>query len=99
MSVYWTEAALADLRAIEAYIERHSPRYALSMVERIFDRSELLTSQPRLGPMVPEFEEETLRESFENPYRIIYRIVDPRIDVVAVVHAVRKLPPGLVTST
>ena len=95
MNVHWTEAALADLRAVETYIGRHSPQYARGMVERIFARSEQLSSQPRLGPMVPEYEDETLRELFENPYRIVYRIADQQIDVVAVVHAARRLPRGL----
>jgi len=76
MKVHWTEAALADLQSIEAYIGRHSQQYARGMVERIFARSEQLSSQPRLGPMVPEYEEETLREPFEHPYRIVCRIVD-----------------------
>jgi toxin ParE1/3/4 len=71
MNVHWTEAALADLRAVEAYIGRHSQQYALGMVERIFSRSDTLSSQPRLGPIVPEFEDETVRELFENPYRIV----------------------------
>jgi toxin ParE1/3/4 len=95
MNVCWTEAALGDLRAIEAYIGRRSPQYAQGMVERIFARSERLSFQPRLGPIVPEYEEETLRELFENPYRIVYRIADQQIDVVAVVHAARKFPSGL----
>lgn len=92
MNVYWTENALADLEAVEAYIARHSQRYARSLVERIFARSESLALQPRIGPMVPEFEEDSLRELFEDPYRIIYRITDQRIDIVAVVHAARRLP-------
>ncbi len=72
MNVRWTEAALADLQAAEAYIARRSEHYASVMVERIFDRSELLASQPRLGPVVPEYEDETLRELFVDPYRIVY---------------------------
>ena len=36
MNVHWTESALADLQAVEAYISRHSPQYALGMIERIF---------------------------------------------------------------
>ena len=79
MNVDWTEAALADLRAVEAYIGRHSQQYARGMVERIFARSESLSSQPRLGPMVPEYEDETVRELFEDPYRIVYRIADQQI--------------------
>jgi plasmid stabilization system protein ParE len=54
MSVHWIESALTDLEAIEAYIARHSERYARGMVERIFARSEQLASHPRLGPVVPE---------------------------------------------
>ena len=95
MNVHWTEAALADLRAVETYIGRHSERYARSLVERIFARSESLASLPQSGPMVPEYEDETLRELFENPYRIVYRITDRQIDVVADVHAARRFPRGL----
>jgi plasmid stabilization system protein ParE len=87
---------LADLEAVAAYIGRRSLQYARGMVvERIFARSESLESLPRLGPVVPEYEEETLRELFEAPYRIVYRITDQQIDVVAVVHAARRLPPAL----
>lgn len=95
MNVLWTEAALADLRIVEATIARHSPGYAQAMVERIFTRVDDLASLPRLGPIVREFNEETLRELFEDPYRIIYRILDDRIDVVAVVHGARRLPRGV----
>ena len=95
MNVHWTESALADLQAVEAFLERRSPQYARGVVERIFARSESLAQRPRLGPMVPEYEDETLRELFEDPYRIIYRIVDPQIDIIAVIHAARRLPRGL----
>ncbi len=44
--------------------------------------------------MVPECEDELLRELFESPYRIIYRIMDDQIDIVAVIHAARRLPRG-----
>jgi plasmid stabilization system protein ParE len=95
MNVHWTEAALADLEAIETYISRRSPQYARALIERIFARSELLATQPRLGPKVPGFDDETLRELFQSPYRIIDRIVaEQRIDVVAVVHGARRLPHG-----
>ncbi|WP_169977737.1 type II toxin-antitoxin system RelE/ParE family toxin [Tautonia rosea] len=93
MIVRWTESALADLEAIEAFIARHSPRYARAMVGRIFQRCEQIAALPGAGPMVPEFEDATLREVFEHPYRIVYQLVDEeRIDVVAVVHGARRLP-------
>jgi toxin ParE1/3/4 len=95
MNIHWTEAALSDLRAAEVYIARHSPRYAQSLIERIFARSEVLADLPQLGSVVPEYEEDSLRELFEDPYRIVYRVLESQIDVVAVVHASRRFPRGL----
>lgn len=95
MNVRWTEAALADLRAAEATIARHPPRYALATVERILDRSAERNDHPQLGSVVEEYGDESLRELFEDPYRILYRVLDDRVDVVAVVHAARRLPRGM----
>lgn len=96
MTVNWTEAALGDLDGIQTYIARHSEQYARTMVARIFARADELADQPEFGAIVQEYEEPSLRELFEDPYRIVYRIVDPeRIDVVAVIHAARRMPRGL----
>ncbi len=95
MTVNWTEAALADLRATETYIARHSTQYSRSMVERIFDRTGQLVDFPRLGAEVPEYGDEFLRELLENPYRIVYRVYADRVDIVAVVHGARSMPRGL----
>ena len=46
MNVYWIEAALADLRGVQAYIARRSPRYADAMVRRITDRTDSLSQHP-----------------------------------------------------
>ena len=71
MTVNWTDAALGDLRAIEAHIATHSAQYAASMVDRLFDRSQELERFPRLGAVVPEYDDEALRELFEHPYRLV----------------------------
>jgi toxin ParE1/3/4 len=95
MNVHWTESALADLQSVEAYISRHSPRYAAGMVERILSRSGQLETHPQLGAVVPEYRDETLRELFEDPYRLVYRVGEHQIDIVAVVHGARRMPRGL----
>ena len=95
MTIHWTEAALEDLRGVEAFIARRSPRYARGVVERLFDRADLLSSQPLLGPSVPGYEASRLRELFESPYRLIYRVTGERIEIIAVVHGARRLPRGL----
>ena len=95
MNVHWTDAALSDLRAIETYVSRHSVQYAAGLLDRIFERGGGLADHPFLGPVVPEYEDETLRELFEHPYRIVYRVLDKQVDIVAVVHAARRMPRGL----
>jgi toxin ParE1/3/4 len=62
------------------------------MVDRITRRTKSLARFPRLGPQVPEYEDESIRELFEHPYRIIYRIHQGRIQILSVVHGVRSLP-------
>ena len=95
MNVYWTEAALADLRAVQAYIARHSPRYADAMVQRIINRTDSLTHNPLIGAVVPEYDVEILREVLESPYRVIYRVMAEQFHIIAVIHAARTIPPDL----
>ena len=95
MKICWTQTALADLEAIEAYISRHSARYARGMIERIFARVAQLEHHPLLGAVVPEYGDESIRELLAKPYRIIYRVLEDRVDVLAVIHAARTMPGGL----
>ncbi|HEU5115735.1 MAG TPA: type II toxin-antitoxin system RelE/ParE family toxin, partial [Isosphaeraceae bacterium] len=55
-------------------------------------RGDSLSSQPQLGPMVHEYEDPSLRERFEHPYRIIYRVMDQDVAIVTVIHSARQLP-------
>ena len=50
-----------------------------------------LENFPRLGRVVPEFDEECLREIIHSPYRLIYEVNDvaERIEVIRVWHAAR----------
>jgi plasmid stabilization system protein ParE len=54
--------------------------------------SELLENQPQLGQRVPEIEDESIRELFEAPYRIIYRLTAERLEILTVIHAARQFP-------
>jgi toxin ParE1/3/4 len=88
----WTEPALRDVKEIVAYIRKDSPAYAKRMGERLRQAPKQLKAFPRLGGMVPEFEQETLREILVDPYRIIYRVDDKDICyILAVVHGHRNL--------
>jgi plasmid stabilization system protein ParE len=50
-----------------------------------------LETLPRLGRMLPELNEDTIRELSLYSYRIIYEIKPIQIEVLAVIHKRREL--------
>jgi len=92
MNVAWTRVAQGHLRAIHDYIAADSPRHAQRVVDHITRRTKSLELMPRLGAEVPEYGDESIREILYRSYRIIYRILPERIDVVAVIHGARLMP-------
>lgn len=87
----WSPQAIEDIEAIAEYIARDSASYAESTVERIFQAPEKLMQFPKLGRVVPEKNDESVREIFVFQYRIIYEIVVSEIHVLTVVHGKRIL--------
>ncbi len=95
MTVRWTHAALQHLLLIFEYIARDAPLYARKTVDRLTRRSTQLAEFPWSGRIVREFGVPEVREIIEQPYRIIYRVLSERIDILAVIHCARELPPEL----
>ena len=92
MIVHWSDLAVENLADIHEYVSRTSPGYATSIIDRLIKRSEQIGSFPHSGRIVPEFTDPRLREVFEEPYRIVYRVKENQIDVLAVVHGSRAWP-------
>lgn len=90
--VIWTDSAIADLEEIMDYIARDSPRYALSVGERIYEAAGKIELGARAGWMVPEFGMDQFREVLMKPYRIVYEIRGQGCYIVAVIHGSRDLP-------
>ena len=95
LALRWTEQATNQLGAIAEYISLASPVYAEQMVERIVSRLRQAQDFPDSGRRVPEFGRSDVRELFEAPYRVVYRITSSSIEVVAVIHGRRDLPEHL----
>ena len=85
----WSPQAIEDIEAIAEYIARDSAFYAESTVERIFQAPERLMQFPKLGRVVPEKNDDSIREIFVFQYRIIYEIMASEIHVLTVVHGKR----------
>ena len=85
VKVVWTDSAIHDLNDIGEYIAKDSERYAQLTVERLFNSIDILESHPLSGKMVPEFENDKIRELIRFNFRIVYKVVDNyRIDIISV---------------
>ena len=93
--VVWLPAALDDLDGIADYIAADSPRYAAAVVERFKAASRDLARFPRIGPRVREWDDDSYRQRIIYSYRLIYRLRDDRVEILAVIHGARLLPDDL----
>jgi toxin ParE1/3/4 len=87
----WSPTARLDLRDLLTYIADDDPAAARSFAHRLFRAIEQLPQFPESGRIVPEFNEQTIREVIRNPCRIVYRIntEDQIIEIARVWHAAR----------
>ena len=90
-SVKWSPEATEDLESIAEYIARDSEFYARSVVSKILAVSRKISEQPMIGRIVPEIDEKEIRERFVYSYRLVYRIQNSTITIVAIIHGKRLL--------
>lgn len=91
VKIVWSKHALKDLNAIYEFIREDSELYAKRFTEKIINRISQLEAFPELGRVVPEFEDETIRELIEGNYRIVYQVRQKSIIIVRIHHAARQL--------
>ena len=89
--VYWTETAITDLLSIKVYISEDSPDRAEAWILELFNSGESLVDLPTRGRIVPEFNQENLRELLIDNYRLVYRIKKTSIEVITVFEGHRKI--------
>ena len=86
-SVYWTETAQKDLVGIIDYISKNNVERALKVFEKLKKEAEELDNFPYRGRIVPELKYhniESYRELIISPWRMIYRIEDEKVYILAV---------------
>ena len=94
--VIWSDPARADLRSIHDFIAHDSKHYARKVAQDIAAKTDILDELPRMGKVVPELDNEAIRELSLYSYRILYEIREPDVVVLAVIHKRRDLQPGMV---
>ncbi|MBX3288915.1 MAG: type II toxin-antitoxin system RelE/ParE family toxin [Acidobacteria bacterium] len=89
--VIWSPRALDDVDDIAAYIAQDSEVYASAVVRNILRTVRTLSMFPFRGRVVPEFDDDSIREVFVYSYRIIYKIEESEVTIAAVIHGSRLL--------
>lgn len=87
--VVWSPAALEDVESPAECIARDSEFCTRAVVDKILDVARELKEFPSAGRVVPELEDETIRERFVYSYRLIYRLESRKITILAIIHGKR----------
>lgn len=91
-TVRWSAQARKDLEAISDYFREAAPSYAERFEEQVFEATRRLEVFPRSGRVIPEAEEEQLREVIYRDYRIMYHVgeADDEVLILTVLHSSRQ---------
>ena len=89
--IRWSPRAASNLEDICTYIAKDSEYYASLFAKKIFAIIEDIPQFPKAGRIVPEYGNETIREKIYANYRIVYRITEEFIEIVAICHGARQL--------
>lgn len=93
-AVLWTQTARRDLERIALYIAQDDVPAALALVGSIEAKATRLAAFPLSGRVVPELKGlglSSYRELIVAPWRVIYRIANARVLVLAVIDGRRNV--------
>ena len=87
-------SARRDLRDIVRYISWDSPERAVAFGQFLVTSTKRLSEFTDMGRVVPEFDDQSIREIVVRSYRIIYHVdhQDCRIDIIRFWHGARGTP-------
>jgi len=93
LTIVWSPTARRRTQAAVDYIALDRPRVSREWLDGLVHRVELLRDLPEQGRVVPEWHEASVREVFHEPYRVIYEVVEDRIEILTLSHFRQELPP------
>ena len=94
MKVIWTETANKDLNEIIEYIANDSVEIALEKFYKIKDSVKQLDKFSEQGRIIPELKNENImkyRELIVSPWRLMYKIEEKKIYIMAVLDGRRNI--------
>lgn len=94
-NLVWTDRALSDLEAIGDFIAADNPAAAERWVGVLLNTAERTADVPMAGRRVPELGRDDVREVIKRTYRIVYRVLRDRVEVLTVFEGHRLFPRDL----
>jgi len=89
--IRWSPRAASHLEQICDYISRDSETYARIFAKEALSIVEGIASFPKIGRVVPEYNDPNLRERIYGNYRIVYRLKDDVVEIAAICHGAQRL--------
>jgi len=73
-------------------VTAYAPGFGTTLASRVTGTIDDLSLFPRLGRVVPDFQDEAIRELIVEGHRVVYRLIDEdEIWILTVVHGSRDL--------
>ena len=91
VTIRWSPKAASHLEQICEYIAIDSEIYARIFAKKVLSLVEGIALFPEAGRIVPEYNDPKLRERICGNYRIVYRLKNDAIEIVAICHGSRLL--------
>ena len=89
--IKWSPKAIQSFEEICNYICKDSEYYASIFAKKINAIVKEIPRFPKLGRIVPEYQEKNLREKIFQNYRIVYRLKADIIEIVVISHGAKQL--------
>ncbi|MFQ5685299.1 MAG: type II toxin-antitoxin system RelE/ParE family toxin [Candidatus Scalindua sp.] len=92
--IEWSPTARLDFRDLILFISEENSSAANHFRNKILNHVIQVAKFPKSGRVVPEFQDENIREIIQKPYRIVYRIKKEKmiLEVVRIWHSARGIP-------
>ncbi len=91
LKIKWSPRAASNLEEICTYIGKDSEYYSLLFARKIINIVKAIPQFPKSGRIVPEYKDDSLREKIYGNYRIVYRLKEDIVEIVAICHGSRSL--------
>lgn len=92
--VEWSRSASAALDEVVAYINRTSPQNARLILSEALAAASSLSTLAERGRIVPELADPATRQVLVRGFRLMYRVTETNVTVVAFVRSRRDFPLG-----